>query len=112
MEERRLQKLGLKEPAKKEQLKPIANFSKKREKVNREYRKIVKEKIEANPECVVKSPVCTFFAQGLNHKQKRSPKNLTKESNLENCCNACNGYIESHPEWAKANGHFISKFKK
>ena len=110
LKNRRLVKLGLKEKPQKE-VKAIAKMSAKRKEVNKEYKKIVKSKLKENPDCVVKSPECTGKAQGLNHKQKRSPKNLTELANLENCCNACNAYIETHPKWAKANGHFISRFK-
>lgn len=112
LQQRRLQKLGTAKPVEKEKLKGIANFSKKRVKKNREYKKIVQKKIEENPVCEIKSPVCTYWAEGLNHKQKRSPKNLIEEKNLENSCNACNGYCETHPVWAKEHGHFISKFQK
>ena len=62
--------------------------------------------------CQIKSPVCTGKAQGANHKQKRSPKNMLDKKNLERSCNACNRYVETHVEWAKENGHSVSRFKK
>jgi len=111
LKNRRLQKLGTKQPTPKK-MNVIAKVSDKRKIVNREYKKIVKGKLKENPLCEIKSPECTGKAQGLNHKQKRSPKNLTKLSNLENACNACNGYVERHPKWAKENGHSKSRFSK
>lgn len=91
---------------------PIAKVSEKRKEINKEYKKISKAKMKVDDRCKVKSPVCTGKAQGQNHKQKRSPKNLIDINNLENSCNACNQYIENNTEWAKNNGHLISRFKK
>jgi hypothetical protein len=51
-------------------------------------------------------------AQGLDHVQKRSEKNLCERGNLKRACNACNGYKESNPAWAKERGLSKSKFKK
>jgi len=96
-----------------EKPKPIARESKKRRKKNAQYRKKVGNEITAGETpCVVKSPDCTGYAQGKNHKQKRTEKNLMEDENLEDCCNACNGYIERHPAWAKENGHWVSRFVK
>lgn len=95
-----------------EKPKPIAKESKKRKEENKAYKKIVKGMIAEDPVCELKSPVCTGKAQGADHLQKRSPSNLTKRNNLKRACNACNGYKENNPKWAKANGHSISRFKK
>jgi hypothetical protein len=92
--------------------KGIRPVSKKREKINREYRRIVAEMAAAENRCRVRSPECTGVVQGANHIQKRSPGNLIDRDNLEMCCNSCNGYIERFPEWAKQNGHFKSRFAK
>lgn len=96
------------EPSKK---KGIANMSKKRSDLQKEYRKLVDRMLKENNKCEVKSPICTGKAQGLNHKQKRTEKNLCDESNVERCCNACNLFIEENPDWAQENGHQISRFK-
>ena len=101
---------GTPKPAKK--IKPIAPLSKKRVKMQVEYRKIVKAAIEKDNRCTVKSPVCSGFAQGFNHLQKRSPANIILNENLELSCNPCNLFIEENTEWAKVNGHLISRFKK
>lgn len=93
-------------------VKPIAKMSAKRKVEQRQYSKGVSEAIAADPFCKVKSPVCTGKAQGQNHKQKRSPKNWLLPENRENCCNACNLYIELNKDWAEKNGHFISRFSK
>lgn len=90
--------------------KPIPQKSEKRKKEDKEYAAINKKKLAGDAPCKVRSPVCTGKAQGQHHKQKRSPGNLTDEKNLIDCCNPCNGYIEQHPKWAKANGFTISKF--
>lgn len=92
--------------------KKIPPESKKRIAEKKVYKAQVKEIIKENPNCRINSPVCTGKAQGANHKQKRSPSNYTEKDNLEGACNACNGYCETHPAWAEANGHQISRFKK
>lgn len=104
--------LGIKEPDPKKGKKPIPKKSEKRKTEDKEYRKLVKELIGKDGRCQVNSPKCTGKAQGLNHKQKRSPKNLLKKDNVTPCCNACNLYIELNGEWAKKNGHFVSRFEK
>jgi hypothetical protein len=90
----------------------IPHQSKKRVKDQREYVKIVKEAAKVDDRCKIKSPDCTGKMEGLNHKQKRSPKNLLMITNLERACNACNNFVENNTAWAKANGHLISRFKK
>lgn len=91
----------------------IACFSKKRAKLQREYRKVVKEIIDTEgDQCEVKSPVCVGRISGLNHKQKRSAKNMKLKKNLQRCCTPCNQFIEENPEWAKKNGHQVSRFVK
>lgn len=109
--ERRNKKLGLL-PEKEKKVYMIKHFSKKREKKQREYRKVVGELLNNNGKCQVKSPVCTGKAQGAHHIVKRSSKNLTDLKNLIPCCNACNLWIEEHSEEAKKKGFVISKFKQ
>ena len=96
----------------KEPPKPIAKESPKRAKENRKYRKEVGKALESDPRCHINSPVCTGEAEGMNHKQKRSPNNISKKSNQEHSCNACNNYVEANPVWAKENGHQVSRFAK
>lgn len=99
-------------PTPKKSKKPIAPVAEKRKVVNKQYKAIKNEMLGKDDRCKIKSPVCTGKAQGLNHKQKRTPKNLVEVENLEGSCNPCNQYIENNTAWAKANGHFISRFKK
>ena len=89
---------------------PIAKVSVKRKQINKEYDKIKAEILTTDDQCKIRSPVCTGKAQGLNHKQKRSPGNLTKRNNLIGCCNACNSFLESNDAWARKNGHTVSRF--
>ena len=89
----------------------ISIKSVKRVAEERLYKKIVKEMLALHPYCRIKSPVCTGKAQGLDHLQKRSPKNYLKRNNLIPACNACQIYKEENPEWSNKNGTSISKFK-
>lgn len=109
--ERRNKKLGLL-PEKEKKVKPIAHFSKKREKKQREYRKIVKEMLSKDARCKINSPVCTGIAQGLHHIVKRSPKNLIDKNNLIPSCNRCNGFVEQNIDWAIEGGFIKSKYLK
>ena len=95
------------EPAKKISIKSV-----KRKVDDKLYKKILKEVLDKNPECKIKSPVCTGKAQGFDHKQKTSPNNRLNRSNLVPACNACNLYKEVNPVWAEQNGHSVSRFKK
>lgn len=104
--------MGVAAHAEKKQPKPIAKVSEKRKQEDKVYKKQVKAAVKKDPRCKVKSPVCTGKMQGLHHKQKRSPGNLTKEENQLPACNACNLYIEENSEWARNNGFTVSRFKK
>jgi len=70
------------------------------------------KKLETNRTCELKSPVCNGKFECWDHQQKSTPKNRTVRSNLKRSCGPCNGYKEQNPEWAIANGHHVSKFKK
>ena len=108
--ERQRQKLGL---VVKEEKKPvrISIMSVKRMAQQRLYRKIVKEMIEEDPRCEIKAPGCTGIAEGLQHKVKRSTKNLLNRKNLLRSCSSCNTWIENNPLEAIAMGVSDSKFK-
>lgn len=76
------------------------------------YRKIVKEMIEEDPRCEIKAIGCTGIGEGLQHKVKRSSKNLLDRKNLLRSCNSCNTWIENNPLEAIAMGVSASKFKE
>jgi hypothetical protein len=62
--------------------------------------------------CEIKAVGCTGIAQGLQHKIKRSSKNLLDRKNLLRSCNNCNTWIENNPLEAIAMGVSASKFKE
>lgn len=70
------------------------------------------KKLETDRTCELKSPVCNGKFECWDHQQKSTPKNRTVRANLKRSCKPCNGYKEANPEWAKENGHHVSKFKK
>jgi len=92
--------------------KKIRRFSKKRQKLQREYRKIVSKAMSESIECEVKAPGCMYESNGMHHKQKRSVKNIIKLDNLVRCCANCQTYIEENPVWARNAGMQVSRFKK
>ncbi len=91
---------------------PIAKKSAKKKKEDKEVKRIVSEIKKISNRCQLRSPVCTGFIQGADHTQKISPKNATNKKNIKGSCNACNLYKEQHPDWAKKNGHSVSRFDK
>jgi hypothetical protein len=95
---------SLKEP------KPIAPRSKKLSEVmKKEYVPQVKEMVEKNTPCKVKSPVCTGKATGFHHLVGRLGKELTGKRKVP-CCDPCNSFLESNDAYARANGWKLSKF--
>lgn len=102
-------------PKKPKKIYRLPKMSAKRKKESRVYKKIVVEMARKDDECELKIPgVCTGIMNGLDHTQKRSPKNFLDKKNLKRACNACNVYKETSEgqKWAKENGHHISRFKK
>ena len=97
-------------PEQKKQYK-IPMKSLKRKVEQKLYVKQVKEMLEENPYCEIKAPGCTGIAEGLDHLQKRSPKNYRKRNNLVRACNNCNRFKELFPEHPISKKFTISKFK-
>jgi hypothetical protein len=110
--QRQQQKLGLAAPKEEKKQVRISIMSVKRMAQQRLYRKIVKEMLEEDPRCEIKAPGCSGIAEGLQHKVKRSVKNLLNRKNLLRSCNACQTWIENHPLEAIAMGVSASKFKE
>jgi hypothetical protein len=94
----------LKEP------RPIAPRSKKLAKVmKKEYVPQVKEMVEKNTPCKVKSPVCTGKATGFHHLVGRLGKELTGKRKVP-CCHRCNSWIEANDLLSRQMGWKDSKF--
>ena len=90
----------------------IKQVSSKQAKTQRQLAKIRKGLEAVDSNCKIQSPVCIGEVQGTHHIVKRSRDNVLKLSNIVLCCNPCNGFIETHSEWAKERGFLVSKFKK
>lgn len=93
-------------------VKRIPKVAEKRKATNREYAKksgpVWKGKL-----CQIRSPVCTGKAEGFNHAGgKETMEKLLDVTNGQAACNACNGYIEQHPAWAKERGFKIKRNTK
>lgn len=89
---------------------PIKPRSEKLDKqMKKEYVPEVKEMVEKNTPCAVKSPECTKLAQGFHHPNGRIGKLLMDKERMP-CCNPCNSFIEKNDAWARANGFKKSKF--
>lgn len=79
--------------------KQISQKSDKRKDEEKIYKRLVKDMLSENSNCeMMVQGVCTGKAQGLHHVQKRTPKNYLEKSNLKRSCNACNLWVELHPQ--------------
>lgn len=76
--------------------KAIDKKSEKQKKLDREYKKLVKQMLDENNLCEMKTPVCTGIAEGLHHMKRRGV-NLMNRKYLKRSCNACNGWAEKNP---------------
>lgn len=89
----------------------IKKVADKRAEVNKVYRERSAAFRKANPKCEIQSPECTGKTEGVHHvKGKISHELLIDETYWMAACNRCNQYVESHDEWARANGFKLSKF--
>ena len=111
LKQRRQEKLGLKEKPVKKAVKAIAKVSDKRKVGQKAYRKIVKEMLAENPNCVIKETGCEGKAAGLHHMKKRSPATFLDKRFLIRACNSCHLWVEIHPLEAIKKGYSLSKFK-
>lgn len=89
----------------------INAFSAKRTVENRKYSTESKEWLKSRPKCEINAPGCTLIAVCVNHRKGRG-KLLRNQRFWEASCAHCNIYIESHDEWARQNGHKISRHFK
>lgn len=90
---------------------PPAEKSSKMKVDLKEYKQIVTEMLAIDIKCELHTPECTGTAQGLHHMKKRG-SNLLNRKYLKRACNACNGYVERHPQYAIEKGLSVSKFTK
>lgn len=89
----------------------IEKKSDKQEKLDREYKKIVKEMLAVDDRCELGTPVCTKIATGLHHMKRRGV-NLLNRKYLKRACNACNGWVEKNPKQALELGMSVLVHKK
>jgi len=90
---------------------PVKKISDKRVEENKIYQPLSQEFRKKFPRCVIKSPECTKFTQGVHHVEGRVGDDFLDESKMLPSCNACNNYIESHSKWAKENGFKKPNYK-
>lgn len=92
------------QPIKKKPYK-LRQYSKKRSRLNTSYAKKSKSFREDHPLCVIHSPNCTHYTQGVHHVRGKATETLLMDERFWlPACNACNTYIEDHSDWAKQNG--------
>ena len=94
------------QPLNKKPRKEIKRVSEKREAINKDtYTPSAAKFRQANPLCVIKSPVCSGFTEGVHHTEgKATIELLNDQSKWLPACNRCNLYIEVNTEWAKEKG--------
>lgn len=98
---------------KKEKLKkprtPVKKVSDKERVRQQAYRKQRIEFLKSRQNC----EVCgTCGDLSVHHKAGRIGDNLTDQSTFLAVCIPCHEKIETHPDWAKANGYSTSRLNK
>lgn len=84
--------------------KAVPKESDKMKSVKKELKKMYPVFLAKNPECNIKSPVCTKKATVINHTRGREGNVLNVED-WESSCENCNRYIEEHHDWGRENNH-------
>lgn len=94
---------------------PIKKISDKHKTTLILYRQVkqdlLKEKLAAGiVGCEINSPDCTFTYEGMHHiAGKENIKKYLDPNNMLMSCNACNLYVETHPEWAYKHNYKIKR---
>lgn len=90
----------------------IRQYSKKRQRANREYSAKTRPLWQGVP-CKIRSPDCSGLSQGMHHLEgKETIEKLLNTDKMVSCCNPCNGYVEKHPKWAEERGFKLSRLTK
>lgn len=84
-------------------------YSKKRQKLNREYSKLAKAFKEAHPICQAQTIYCEGVTSDVHHKKGKVGKNYLDESTWLAVCRQCHYWIEKNPKWAKEKGFSQSR---
>lgn len=89
-----------------EQPQPIAKESEKRGKINRkQYYPAARKFVRENPECKMKTKVCTGTTQCVHHSKGRSTEALLLNMDYWVAgCLACNAYVETADGEARGLG--------
>ena len=83
----------------------MKQYSAKRSKQMREYKKIRVEFLEANPLC----ERCGGIATTVHHKKGRMGELIINTEYFLPACMPCHEWIETHPGEAKEKGYSISR---
>jgi hypothetical protein len=109
------------EPKAKKEPKPIARKvplekigkikprSKKQNVVMRTLETLYRSFLAGYDECEIKSPNCTGQVETVHHTKGRGINVVFLQKYWKRSCNACNFYIENKDQWAKDNGHKVSR---
>jgi hypothetical protein len=65
--------------------------------------------LEKKPVCEINSPECTQTATCVHHVAGRGVAQIMNLKKWKASCDACNSYVEKHDEWARENGHKVSR---
>jgi hypothetical protein len=91
--------------------KTISKVSHKREKINKEYYKLVEQFKKDNPKCNAKiNQYCTGATEDPHHSRGRG-KFLLDVSTWIAVCRSCHTYIENHPADAQKRGLSFSRLE-
>jgi len=98
----------LKRSAMKRSRKRMNPRSKRRQEIERDYAKLRNELCGEGSVCAARTGVCVGSPTQLHHIRSRGrsgrDSDLVSRENVVVVCGRCHDYIETHREWALANG--------
>lgn len=90
----------------------IAQYSKKRQRANREYAEKSRPWWQGKA-CAIRAPGCNKQAEGIHHMKGKSNIDLLLDERFWlPSCHQCNSYVEQNHEWAVKKGFKLSGLKK
>lgn len=88
---------------------PINKVSKRRATEGRTYSKKRVIYLQKNPNCIIRSEVCTGLSTVIHHGRGRVGKNFLNEDDWFASCWKCNQYLEDHKAWGTAMGFRLDR---
>jgi hypothetical protein len=91
---------------------PIAKRSEKMKAIMTALKPLYTRFLATRNVCEINSEVCTKEATCVHHTKGRGINQILDEEYWKASCYPCNSHVETHDEFARKNGHKVSKHAK